>query len=299
MRDETKEPDVIYEKIANSQTFGQFKDAFEAATGMTLSIRQVDSDGQSVASVKKSTEFCRQVHEHSRCPDCVHAAHCLSNDEPVGPKSTTCFAGLSGSSVPVMAGQVPVAWIFTGKVVAGERDEDAFEKVKSSLRKMDCPSATLKNLEKSWREIKEVSEEQYRGMLGLLSIFAAQLSEMCERFLLIQREAEPAAVVKARQYVSANLSDPIGLDEVAKHVNISPYHFCKVFKEATGFTFKQYVTRRRVEWAKCRLRKADVRVTEVAYEVGFGSLSQFNRSFQQLTGVSPSAWRQKELKTLV
>ena len=68
------------------------------------------------------------------------------------------------------------------------------------------------------------------------------------------------------------------VEAVAKAVNVSPFHFCKLFKRATGLTFTDFVNRARVEKAKRMLMKPDARITEVAYDVGFQSLSHFNRS---------------------
>jgi len=298
MSDGMKDLDVIYERIANSGVFRQFESAFESATGMPLTIRPVDSERKVPAMAKKSTEFCRILNQANRCPDCSKATHCLLHNHEPRPRSVTCFAGLSGAAVPVMAGQIPVAYISTGKVFAGERAEESFETVRKRLKEAGCSSEMIDDLEKSWFEVNEVSTDQYEGIVTLLAVFAGQLSEMSEKLIVAQQEAEPVTVVRARQYVSANMSERIGLNDVARHVNISPYHFCKVFKEATGFTFKQYLTRRRVECAKCQLRKPDVRITEVAYDVGFGSLSQFNRSFHHVVGESPSQWRSRELNKL-
>ncbi len=293
-----KDLDVIYERIANSGAFKQFKTAFEAATGMPLTILPEDPTQKIPDVAKKSTEFCRLLNQQNRCPDCSRATHCLLHNHEPKPRSVTCFAGLSGAAVPVMAGQVPVAYITTNKVFAGTREKGNFDTVKSKLKEQGCSDEVIEKLEKSWFEIDAVSAERYNGVVSLLAVFAGQLSELSDQLVLAQQEAEPITVVKARQYVSANMSERIGLNDVASHVNISPYHFCKVFKDATGFTFKQYLTRRRVECAKCQLRKPDVRITEVAYEVGFGSLSQFNRSFHQVVGESPSEWRNRELSKL-
>lgn len=278
--------------------FRQFCESFELATGMSLTIRPADPGYKVSGLNKRSAEFCRVLNEQNRCPDCTKATHCLLHNHELKPRSVTCFASLSGAAIPVLAGQVPVAYITTGKVFVGERDEGAFDKVRERLLEMECSPAMIQKLEDSWNEISEVSDDQYRGIVTLLAVFAGQLSELSDKLVLSQQEAEPVAVVKARQFMSANLSKPISLDDVARHVNISPYHFCKVFKEATGFTFKQYLTRRRVEWAKCQLRKPELRITEIAYGVGFGSLSQFNRSFHQIVGESPTEWRNREQRKL-
>jgi len=61
--------------------------------------------------------------------------------------------------------------------------------------------------------------------------------------------------------------------------NTSTFYFCKLFKRATGLTFTDYVARVRVEKAKPLLLDRDRRVSEIAYDVGFQSLTHFNRVF--------------------
>ncbi len=78
---------------------------------------------------------------------------------------------------------------------------------------------------------------------------------------------------------------------MARHSGVSPFHFCKIFKRFTGLTFTEYVNRARVEKAKQLLIKPQSRVTEVAYDVGFQSLSQFNRSFRRVMDQSPTEFR--------
>jgi AraC-like DNA-binding protein len=85
----------------------------------------------------------------------------------------------------------------------------------------------------------------------------------------------------------------MALEEVSRHAGVSPFHFCKVFKRATGMTFTEFVNRARVEQAKRLLLKPQARITEVAYDVGFQSLSQFNRSFRRVTDTSPTEYRAK------
>ena len=75
-------------------------------------------------------------------------------------------------------------------------------------------------------------------------------------------------------------------------MNTSTFYFCKLFKKATGLTFTDYLSRLRIEKAKNLLLNPNLRISEVAYEVGFQSLTHFNRMFRKLTGQSPSAWRE-------
>jgi AraC-like DNA-binding protein len=78
---------------------------------------------------------------------------------------------------------------------------------------------------------------------------------------------------------------------VAKAVNTSIFYFCKMFKKATGLKFTDYVSRIRVEKAKNLLLNRNLRVSEIAYEVGFQSLTHFNRVFKKILGLSPTEYR--------
>jgi len=75
---------------------------------------------------------------------------------------------------------------------------------------------------------------------------------------------------------------------------MSEYHFCRTFKQAKGMTLGHYLTTLRVKKAQELLSKGDRSVTEVAFAVGFQSISQFNRSFKNVTSRSPSAFRRDQ-----
>jgi len=78
---------------------------------------------------------------------------------------------------------------------------------------------------------------------------------------------------------------------VAKASGASVFHFCKVFHKATGLTFTDYVARVRLDDAKTELLNPSRRISEVAYDVGFQSLTQFNRTFKRVFGQSPTKFR--------
>ena len=111
--------------------------------------------------------------------------------------------------------------------------------------------------------------------------------------MIEEANAEPEVIVKAKRFVNAHLDEKLSLETVANHVGVSPYYFCKVFKQSTEMTLTEFVNRRRVEWAKRKLLNPRARVTEVAFDVGFQSISQFNRSFLKYVGESPTRYREK------
>ncbi|HEX9781529.1 MAG TPA: AraC family transcriptional regulator, partial [Opitutaceae bacterium] len=95
----------------------------------------------------------------------------------------------------------------------------------------------------------------------------------------------------AKDFIEKNQSDELALVTVVRAVNTSTFYFCKIFKKATGLTFTEYLGRVRIERAKSLLLNPHLRVSEVAFEVGFQSLSQFNRVFKRITGSSPTDYR--------
>ena len=102
---------------------------------------------------------------------------------------------------------------------------------------------------------------------------------------------EPYSVVRAVDYVEANLTSDIDLDGLAKAARVSKYHFCRVFKKCIGMSPLQYVTTARVEKAKVILQRADTPVAVVANMSGFRDISTFIRQFKRQTGMTPSAFR--------
>ena len=103
--------------------------------------------------------------------------------------------------------------------------------------------------------------------------------------------AEPVRIWKARNYIDQHWAEELSLGKVARAANTSTNYFSEKFKEATGMNFVKYVARTRFEKAEALLRDADLRVSEIAFAVGFQSLSQFNRIFKKFAGKSPTEYR--------
>jgi AraC-like DNA-binding protein len=106
-----------------------------------------------------------------------------------------------------------------------------------------------------------------------------------------ENRAEPVDIWKARSFIHAHSDEELSLTQVAKAVNISGNHLSEKFKQVTGVNFVDYIARRRFEKARELLQDPNLRVSEIAFTVGFQSLSQFNRVFKRLSGKSPTEYR--------
>ena len=98
--------------------------------------------------------------------------------------------------------------------------------------------------------------------------------------------------VEAAVWIDAHSDQEVDLGSAAREVGLSPFHFLRLFSRVLGVTPHQYLVRSRLRRA-ARLLADDARsVTEIAYQVGFGDLSNFVRTFHKAAGVSPRRFRQ-------
>ncbi|RIK12631.1 MAG: AraC family transcriptional regulator [Acidobacteria bacterium] len=94
-----------------------------------------------------------------------------------------------------------------------------------------------------------------------------------------------------RDRMDREFAQPLDVEALARGVHMSAGHLSRRFKEAYGESPYSYLMTRRIERAMTLLRRGDLSVTQVCFEVGFSSLGTFSTRFSELVGVSPSVYR--------
>lgn len=92
-------------------------------------------------------------------------------------------------------------------------------------------------------------------------------------------------------YIDAHLDQEIKLENLAQLLDISQFHFSRLFKQSLGLSPYQYLLQQRVERAKRLLKTSDNLIVDIALECGFNSHSHLSKQFRQLTGMTPKAYR--------
>jgi AraC-like DNA-binding protein len=100
-----------------------------------------------------------------------------------------------------------------------------------------------------------------------------------------------ARLRRVRDRIDREYAQPLDVEALARGVNMSAGHLSRQFRLAYGESPYAYVMTRRIERAMALLRRGDLRVTDVCFEVGCSSLGTFSSRFTELVGVPPSVYR--------
>jgi AraC-like DNA-binding protein/ligand-binding sensor protein len=285
--------EIAFNNLARLPFIQHYETAFCKATGVSLKVILPGKPGQRPGFGGYKNTFCAMV---NRSPaDCAACSETARNAEraasqKLGPQQNTCCAGLTHVRVPVWVEGRHVATLLSGGVFRRPRTERDFLKAIKMVKGARNSNWEMK-ARTAYFETPVVTSDRFQAIILLLKVFARYLSDYASRHAISTPAKEPRIVSGAKQYVQSHLQDKVTLELVARHVHVSRFYFCKLFKKATGMTLTDYVGRIRVERAKTLLANSSVRVSEVVYAAGFGSIPRFNSVFKRHVGMSPTEHR--------
>ena len=284
-------PADLIQRISKSDIYRDYERAFSDATELPMALRPTEIWRFALEGKRYQNPFCAMLAKTSRtCAACLESQKKMQDMPGEGPKTVTCFAGLCDTAVPVRAGDKVIGYLQTGQVALRKPNAVQFNKITEQLVDWGV-TVDLTQLQDAYYHSRTLAPQQYTAMVKLLEIFATHISTLANEIVVQEDEAESPMIRRARAYIHANQADPIDLDQVAKAMHVSTFYFCKMFKKATGLTFTDYLSRVRVEKAKTLLLNPHLRISEIAYDVGFQSLTHFNRMFRKIVGESPTHYR--------
>ena len=289
----TQRSRVIVEQLKRSEIYRDYEKAFRETTGLPLNLRPIEAFGLPHSEDPNQSPFCAlMARTNQSCAACLQLQRKVEEQAGLEPKTLKCFAGLCDSAVPVRVGENLVAFLQTGQILLHQPKQREFKKLTRELISWGV-ATDMKRLEEAYFQTRVLEKKQYDAVLRLLTIFSQHLSSLSNELMVAAKQVESPLVTRAKLYITEHQHEPISLGQVAGAVNTSAFYFCKMFKQATGLTFTDYVGRVRVEKTKNLLINPHKRISEAAYEAGFQSLSQFNRVFRRVTGQAPTVWRAK------
>ncbi len=277
---------ALYQKVSQLKDLQQFRDDFMLTTGLKLEF--VDDLGQSPVDAINPSPLCHSLQSSDPGKRLCQRAHsqllAAAKDHPAW---VTCDAGLHLAAVPVRVSGIVVGYLKFGGVTTQDYRGPDLHRIEHLLRKADVPLALL-DMEKGLAQTRVVPLALLQAYLRILAIAAQQLALRMTAHLAAPTTSLPHIVEQACRAIRRRaLTEDLHLADVARECRVSVSHLSRIFHHATGLTSREYIARWRAEHAYHLLVEGDRPITQIAYESGFQSLSQFNRVFRAAYGKSP------------
>jgi AraC-like DNA-binding protein/ligand-binding sensor protein len=282
---------AILEALAASETYIYYARAFREATGLSLALRAAEDSDLAWSEKAHGNAFCELVaRKNPQCVACVEMRRKITDSVGRSAVILKCRMGLMEAAVPVKVGGETIGYLVTGQVFAQPPKAGQFEKVARLLEQSGIPGDA--KMRAAYGATRVIERSRLVAMVELLAIFAVQLAERSNQIVMQQVHAEPAAVTRAKHYIREHLGEDLKLVGIARAAAASTFYLCKLFRKYVGMNITAYISRLRVERTKELLMNPQRRVSEIAYEVGFQSLTHFNRVFRQIVGEAPRQHRE-------
>jgi AraC-like DNA-binding protein/ligand-binding sensor protein len=297
--DTESQPGVsLVEALSRSTVYREYVHAFSETTGLVVALRPVQSWQPPLRGKRHESPFCALMSERSRvCACCLQMQERLAQGEVSEPITIVCSSGSCETAVPVRLGSQLIGFLQTGQVFRSKPTTDQFERTTKALTKLGV-KLDLDQLKHAYFATRVMPKKQQEAATTLLKIFAQHLSAVSNQVIMQPPKAEPDVIAKAKAYIEEHQAENIRLEQVAQAVNTNRFHFCKLFKKATGINYTDYLSRIRIEKAKNLLLNPNLRISEIAFEVGFQSITHFNRVFSKVFGQSPTDYRSQLMPAL-
>jgi AraC-like DNA-binding protein/ligand-binding sensor protein len=281
----------VISAMLRSKLYRDYREAFTKATGLPLELHAPDEMKVHRPTAAKAAPFCAlMARTNVSCAACYALQRQLEDKAQLEPKTLKCFAGLCETAVPVRVGENLIAFLHTGHILVDHPDKAQFNRVAEELIRWGT-HVDLKQAEEAYFATRVLSPRQYKSLIQLLIVFGEHLALCGNQLALHQNIEQVPAVRRAREIIDLKYQGKFSLGDIASLVNVSASYFSELFKKGTGMNFVEYVARVRVQKAKNMLANPNKRISEVAFDVGFQSLSQFNRAFKKFGGEAPTAYR--------
>jgi AraC-like DNA-binding protein len=282
---------TLIETLAKSQPYQDYEKAYTEVTRMPLALIPTQTWNLPLPGNRMANPFCALVAGNSRtCAVCLQMRETLRRNALTQPATGTCAYGFCEAAVPIRLGHETIGFLQTGQALRHKPTATGFARVTSQLEEKGL-DADPRKIRDAYFHSPVITRKELDSATSLLTIFAEHLAMKCNQIAMQLDNAEPPAIASAKRFIEQHHAEDLSLSRVAQTVHTSIFHFCKLFKKATGLNFTEFVSRTRVEKAKNLLLNPNLRVTEIAYEAGFQSLTHFNRVFKHVAGQSPTEYR--------
>jgi len=279
-----------------SQSFKQYQLLFYKTHG--LSLRLLPVSGRPLAAEGRiPNPFCRMA-----AGDSILAAGCEKTRRRLQQHvrddgkayHCRCHAGLTEAGIPIFVEGRHVATLLAGRVLDRASMEWGWAKLERRLEDR-VPGLKLKRIRLAFEKTAPVDPKKIGLLFQLLEFTAQHLAADAGKSLFRSMNKEPELVRRVKELVAAGLENISSASQIAEKLHCCGDHLTRVLKKHAGLTLTEFIALSRIEKAKELMAAPGMKIATVAFQAGYGSLSQFNRVFKKATGFPPTVWRSRFL----
>lgn len=282
----------VFAELGREKRLIKYHDIIYKLLGIVVDFINADGESLKLSKMQHFNPYCAMLRNTSSgfvaCQECDqrHARSAKFKHDEIIYK---CYAGLTELVVPLYSDSGNyIGCMTTGQFLL---DND-----KCITDKAICAIAVAHKLDpeimcKLYHKTKVLSPIQIDGIIEYLNYIGQVIVETHNKLLFMEFIDAPAKIPLIKKFVKENYMKKITIAETAKKFFLSPDYFGHFFKKEVGISFMCFVNMYRISQAEEMLQQTQRNITEIAFMAGFGSLSQFNRTFKDVKGVSPRDFR--------
>ena len=236
----------------------------------------------------KSTPLGRKTcecDERQAVADCVKKQRCMLR---------RCHLGMIDIIVPIVLNARVVGLFCTGQFFYEQPTPKHFCKIQKRLVGMGIDIIKARQ---AYFSAPVIAKPRVAAIIDLIQMVVGLID--AGRLQTLKTAAMHEPLRKALDFIEAHYAEPVTLPVVAQAAGLSVSRLAHVCKEQIGMSFTAYLNLIRINWAKYYLTNSHLKVSETAFQVGFGNLSHFNHVFRRSTGLSPTHYRRQHASTRI
>lgn len=282
----------VFTGLGREKRLIKYHDMIYKLLGIVVDFINADGKSLKLSKMQHFNSYCAMLRKttsgFAACQDCdqryAHSAS-LKHDKII----YQCYAGLTELVVPLYSDSGNYIGCMTSGQFLLNSDEGITDKEIYDIavaHKID-PEIMCK----LYRKTKTLLPVQLEGIIEYLNYIGQIIIESHNKLLFMEFIDGSTKISLIKKFVEENYMKKITIAKMAKRFFLSPDYFGCFFRKEVGVSFMNFVNIYRISQAEEMLRHVQRNITEIAFMVGFGSLSQFNRTFKKIKGVSPRGFR--------
>lgn len=241
---------------------------------------------------KPATAFVHMLQTHAETRHLLQTGrqHALAREEP----SDDHQSGFHELTYRLHVEDETIGYLLLSACRGGDQD---FEHTRNAWTRLARQGSRLSwaRWSKNWQALLTLTADQQAAWQQTLALYAQHALHQLQHELNPEPQRFPALVRQSLQRIRTRYTSPLHLKDVAHELQVSAEHLSRLFHQSTGLRFREYLAETRIAAACEALTNNNQPIAQIAHDVGFATLSRFNRCFRDHRDMTPRDWRRRAL----